>query len=100
MSGRLVKEVLENAPSTLSRLELLVLVSIAEAAHDHDRTTRGDKAAASVIAYRVRSSIPSVRNALGALRTRALVKPLHERTRPGLAQQYVLTELHEWHRDL
>jgi len=99
VSGRLVKEVLENAPESLSRLELLVLVSLAESARDENRTTRGSAAASEVIARRVRSSTPSVRNALGALRQRALIKPLHSRTRPGLAQQYVLTELHEWHRE-
>lgn len=99
MSGRLVKEVLENAPETLSRLELLVLVSLAESARDHDRATRGSNAAAAVVAHRVRAPIPSVRNALGSLRQRALIKPMHAHARRGLAQQYVLAELHEWHRE-
>lgn len=100
MSGRLVNEVLEYAPESLSRLELLVLVSLAESARDTDRQTRGSSSSASVLAYRVRSSPGSVRNALATLQARALVKPLHARTRPGLAQQYHLAELSTFHRHL
>jgi len=99
MSGRLVREVLEHAPHTLTRLELLVLVSLAESANDRDRTTYGSQSAATVIAHRVRSSPATVRNALGALRQRALIKPVHGATHPGRAQQYVISELHEYHRD-
>lgn len=100
MSGRLVKEVLENAPESLSRLELLVLISLAESARDGDRQTRGGSSAADVLAFRCRSSAPSIRNALATLTRTGLVKPLHEKARRGLAQQYRLAELHEWHRDL
>jgi len=99
MSGRLVREVLEHAPNTLSRLELLVLVSLAESANDHTRTTYGAQSAAVVIAHRVRSTPATVRNALGALRQRALIKPIHAQAHRGQAQQYILTELHEYHRD-
>jgi DNA-binding MarR family transcriptional regulator len=94
-----VREVLEYAPHTLTRLELLVLVSLAESASDRDRTTYGSQSAATVIAHRVRSSPATVRNALGALRQRALIKPVHAQAHRGRAQQYVITELHEYHRD-
>lgn len=99
MSGRLVKEVLENAPEDLTPLELLVLVSIAESARDGDRSTRGGAGAADTIAYRVRSTPGSVRNAVSRLTRRALIKPLNDRAHTGQAQQYRLTELHEWHRE-
>jgi DNA-binding MarR family transcriptional regulator len=99
MSGRLVKEVLENAPDDLTPLELLVLVSIAESSRDGDRSTRGSAGSAEAIAFRVRSSAGSVRNVLSRLSARALIKPLHERTARGRAQQYRLSELHEWHRE-
>jgi len=99
MSGRLVREVLEHAPNTLTRLELLVLVSLAESANERTRTTYGSQSAAAVIAHRVRSSPATVRNALGALRQRALIKPVHDKVHPGRAQQYVISELHEYHRD-
>jgi len=99
MSGRLVREVLEHAPHTLTRLELLVLVSLAESANERTRITYGSQSASSVIAHRVRSTSGSVRNALSALQQRALIKPVHARARPGRAQQYALIELHEYHRD-
>lgn len=99
MSGRLVKEVLENAPEDLTSLELLILISIAESARDGDRSTRGGSGAADTIAFRVRSTPGSVRNALSRLSARALIKPLHAKVHTGQAQQYRLTELHEWHRE-
>jgi hypothetical protein len=99
MSGRLVKEVLENSPEDLTSLELLVLVSIAESARDGDRSTRGGSGSADTIAYRVRSTPGSVRNALSRLTRRALIKPINARAHTGQAQQYRLTELHEWHRE-
>lgn len=99
MSGRLVKEVLEDAPASLTPLELLVLVSIAECARDGDRTTRGGSGSAEVIAHRVRTSPGSVRNVLSRLVQRGLIKPLHERAHRGMAQQYRLEELFPWHRN-
>lgn len=100
MSGRLVKEVLEHAPETLSSLELLVLVSVAESARDGDRETRGGSAAASIVAHRVRAHEASVRRTLARLVERGLLKPVHARAHRGQAQQYRLAELHSWHRDL
>lgn len=99
MSGRLVKEVLENAPETLTQLELLVLVSIAESARDGDRTTRGGSGSAAVVAHRVRAHESSVRRTLARLVETGLLKPVHERAHRGKAQLYRLTELHDWHRN-
>lgn len=100
MSGRIVKEVLENAPESLSRLDFDVLISIAESARDGDRQTRGGAASADVIAWRVRSTSSSVRNALSRLVGRGLIAPLHEKARRGLAQQYRIAELRAHHREL
>jgi hypothetical protein len=100
VSGRIVKEVLECAPGSLSRLELLVLVSLAESAVEATRTTRHGSAAVAVIAHRCRTSEPSIRNTLGRLTSRGLIKPVHQRTRPGLAQQYTIEHLSDYHRTL
>lgn len=100
MSGRIVKEVLEHAPQSLRPTDMLVLISLAESARDGDRTTRGGAASASTIAFRARTTEGSVRNSLSRLVGRALIKPVHERARRGLAQQYVLTELFDYHREL
>lgn len=89
MSGRIVGEVLDNAPVDLTQLELLVLVAIAEEARDRDRTALYNTSAEK-IAERVRSTPSSVRNALGRLRQRCLLIPLHEKVHRGLAQQYKL----------
>jgi DNA-binding MarR family transcriptional regulator len=100
VSGRIVKEVLENAPESLTRLDLLVLVSLAESARDGDRQTRGGAASAEVVAFRVRSTPSSVRNALSRLVARGLIHPMHEKARRGLAQQYRVAQLHQHHREL
>lgn len=89
MSGRIVGEVLKFAPEDLTQLELLVLVALAEEARDKDRTALYNTRAED-IATRVRSTPSSVRNALGRLRQRGLLVPLHERAYRGLAQQYKL----------
>lgn len=98
MSGRLVHEVLENAPDDLTPTELLVLIALAESARDTDRSTRGGASSADTLAWRARSTPGNVRNVLAHLTQRGLIKPLHERAHRGFAQQYRLTELHEWHR--
>lgn len=99
MSGRLVKEALEYAPQTLTTLELLVLVSLAESARDNDRETRGGSSAAEIVAHRVRAHPSSVRRTLAGLVARGIIKPVHERAHRGQAQQYRITELMPWHRD-
>lgn len=99
MSGRIVGEVLENAPETLTPLELLVLVSLAESAREADRTVRGGAGSAAVVAHRVRAHESSVRRTLARLVALGLVKPVHQRAHRGQAQLYRITELHEWHRN-
>lgn len=98
MSGKLVGEVLDHAPADLRGLDLLVLVALAEAAHDKDRTAYKDSSA-DAIAYRVRSTPSSVRNALGRLRQRALIRPVHATVGPGKAQNWILTKLSDYHRE-
>ena len=97
MSGRLVREVLDYAPEDLPRLELLVLLSLAESAQERDRTARYHTSTVE-LARRVRSTPGTVRNALGTLRGRGLVQPIHDKVKPGLAQEYRLTPLGEHHR--
>lgn len=97
MSGRIVGEILDNAPQDLTQLELLVLVAIGEEAREKDRTARYNTSA-EAIAHRVRSTPATVRNVLGRLRHRALIIPVHEKVYRGLAQQYVLPKYAEHHR--
>lgn len=99
MSGRIVHEILECAPTSLTSLERLVLVALGDAARDGDRTTRGGAGAVDVLAYKTAAAPGSVRNALSTLTRRGLVKPMLGKVGPGLAQQYRISELHEYHRD-
>lgn len=87
MSGRLVREVLDHAPVDLTHLELLVLVALAEAAPEKDRTARHG-ATVEQLADKVRSTPGSVKNTLSRLRTRGLIVPLYAKPRKGLAQNY------------
>jgi hypothetical protein len=98
VSGRIVGEVLEHAPDDLRQLDLLVLVSLAESAHDKDRTARSESSA-EAIAYRVRSTPSSVRNALGRLRQRSLIRPVHAVVGPGKSQNWIITSLSDYHRE-
>lgn len=98
MSGRIVGEILDNAPEDLTQLELLVLVSIGEEAREKDRTALYNTSA-EAIAHRVRSTPSTVRNVLGRLRSRALIIPVHDKVYRGLAQQYVIPKLGEHHRN-
>lgn len=97
MSGKLVREVLENAPADLTKQELLVLVSIAESAFEKDRVAR-QQSSADAIAIRIRSTPSSVRNTLTALRARALIVPMIEHAGRGRAQQWYLPKLTPNHR--
>lgn len=96
MSGRLVGEVLDYAPTDLTPAERLVLICLAEAARDKDRTARQGTSAAAV-ANRTCLTIGTVKNALSSLAQRAIIQPQHK-ARRGLAQDYKLTELSEYHR--
>jgi hypothetical protein len=98
MSGRLVGEVLNHAPTDLRPLDLLVLISIAESARDRDRTAITDSSS-EAIAYRVRSTPGSVRNALQRLKKRALIRPVHAKAHRGQQQNWTITELSDYHRE-
>lgn len=94
MSGRLVGEVLDNAPADLTQLEILVLVALAESARDTDRVARF-QSSSDALADRARSTPGAVRNALQRLRGRGLLVPLIDRPRRGQAQQYLIPKMNE-----
>lgn len=98
MSGRIVGEVLANAPDDLTPGELLVLVVIAEDARERDR--RAEHCDVENIAYLTRLRPGTVRNALSSLTRRALIEPLRKTTyRGGFGwQEYRITALHPHHR--
>ena len=100
MSGRLVGEVLNHAPTDLRPLDFMVLIALAEAAHDKDRTARHDSSAES-LAYRVRppSTPSSIRNSLQRLKERGLIRPVIARPSRGQQQNWIITKLSEHHRD-
>lgn len=97
MSGRLVGEVLDCAPTDLTSAQLLVLVSIAEDARERDRTARYH-VSLTHLERRTRLKRGTLKNALSVLVARGLIKPLH-RAQIGTAQHYRLAELYEHHRD-
>jgi hypothetical protein len=95
VSGRLVGEVLKYAPYDLTPTELLVLIALAESAHDRDRIARYH-ASAEHLANLIRSPSPaSIRNVLARLTARALIVPLIEKCHRGVAQQYEITHMSE-----
>lgn len=98
MSGRLVGEVLDYAPADLTPAETLVLVALAEAAKDRDRTARF-QCSVDVLATRTRLSSGTVRNALSHLTRRGLIRPLIKGvSRGGRHQEYELARLETRHR--
>lgn len=98
MSGRIVGEVFDHAPADLRPLDLLVLLSLAESARDRDRTAL-EEASADALAYRVRSTASSVRNALGRLKARGLIRPVHAKVHRGQCQHWTITQLSDYHRE-
>lgn len=88
----------DHAPGDLKPLELLVLVALAEAAHDKDRTAIKNSSA-DALAYRVRSTPGSVRNVLVALKMRGLIRPVHKRIGRGQSQNWIVANLTGYHRD-
>lgn len=92
MSGRMVGEVLKHAPDDLTQLELLVLVALAEAAAEKDRTARYD-VGSDHLAFKVRSTPGTVKNAIRSLKDRGLIVPLFEKPRRGLAQNYRIPKM-------
>lgn len=91
VSGRLVGEVLDNAPTDLRPAELLVLIVLAEDARDTSRRSRYSDVAS--ICHRARLAPGTARNALSELVARGLLIPLHQRARIGLHQEYELASL-------
>lgn len=98
MSGRIVGEVLDHAPADLRPLDLLVLVALAEAAHDKDRTAV-ENSSAEALAYRTRSTPSSVRNSLVRLKQRALISPVHKKIYKGQCQHWIVAKLSDYHRE-
>ena len=99
MSGRIVGEVLENAPEDLTPAELLTLIALAEDAHD--KTRHAAYSDVATLARKIRRPPGTVRNALSELTRRGLIVP----TRTGgvgrgkYHQEYDLVRLHPHHRE-
>ena len=98
MSGRLVGEVLNHAPTDLRPLDLLVLISLAESARERDRTATEDSSS-EAIAYRVRSTPGSVRQSILRLKQRGLIRPARTKIHRGQVQHWTITELSDYHRE-
>lgn len=97
MSGRIVGEVLDNAPEDLRPAELLVLIALAEDAQD--RTRHAAYSDVQTLARKIRRPPGTVRNALAALVARGLIIPTRDRVaRGGYHQEYDLVRLHPHHR--
>lgn len=97
MSGRIVGEILDNAPTDLTTGELLVLIAIAEDARDRDR--RSQYSDVESLVRRTRLAPGTVRNALSTLIRRALIHPIHDTVhKGGRHQEYTVEKLHEHHR--
>jgi hypothetical protein len=98
VSGRIVGEVLHHAPEDLPKLDFLVLIALAEDARDSDRVARKE-CSADVLAYKVRSTPASVRQALKRLKDRALIRPVHAKVHRGHQQNWTITKLSSYHRE-
>jgi hypothetical protein len=100
MSGRIVGEVLDNAPVDLTNAELLVLVALGEDARDRDRIAQHSDLESLV--RRTRLKPGTIRNALSELTSRALIVPQRKTTyRGGFGhQEYAITRLYTEHRDV
>ena len=96
MSGRIVGEVLDNAPDDLRPAELLVLIALAEDARDRDRLARFSDL--TNLTRRTRLGPGTIKNALSELAARALIKPVHEKPRRGLHQEWHVAHLADQHR--
>lgn len=86
MSGRIVREVLENAPEDLTTSELLVLITLAEDASDHDR--KAAHITIEQLAHRARIARGTTRNVLMGLTRRCLIQPT-EKVRPGNGRRQI-----------
>jgi hypothetical protein len=90
--------VFRHAPDDLPKLDFLVLLALAEDAHDKDRTA-ANECSAENLAYKVRSTSGSVRQALMRLKNRGLIRPVHSRVGPGKQQNWTVTKLSSYHRE-
>lgn len=97
MSGRIVGEVLDNAPADLTPLELNVLVSLAEAARDTTRIATHDTTR-EALAYRCRTTPATIKNVLRTLRDRGLITPTNGVAHRGKATHYEIARLTPEHR--
>lgn len=98
MSGRLVGEVLDNAPEDLTVAERFVYAALAEAARDRDRIAR-HQCSNSDLAHRTGLKEGTVRNALTELARRGLIKRLVTTVhKGGKHQEYELCKLSAHHR--
>jgi hypothetical protein len=98
MSGRIVGEILDNAPTDLTLAEFLVLIAVGEDARDTDRRARFSDLRS--LERRTRLAPGTIRNALSSLTRRALLTTVHDKAyRGGHHQEYVVTKLHDYHRD-
>lgn len=97
MSGRIVGEVLDNAPEDLTRLELEVLLALAESATERDRIAT-HKTTREALAYRCRTSPAMVKKVIGVLRDRGLIKAVNGHAHRGKAQHWEIMKLTPEHR--
>ena len=98
MSGRIVGEILDHAPSDLTTAERLVLVTIGENARDTTRHAEGCDV--DTLAWRTCLKPGTVRNALSELVRRCLITPTVERVyRGGKHQEYDVAKLYPHHRE-
>lgn len=98
MSGRIVGEVLDNAPDDLTPAEFLTLIAIGEDARDRDR--RAPFSDVESLTRRTRLKPGTVRNSLSSLARRGLIVPLKDRVhRGGHHQEYEVIKLRPEHRN-
>lgn len=99
MSGRIVGEILDNAPEDLTGGELIVFVAIGEDARERDRLASHSDVESLV--RRTRLKPGTIRNALSELADRGLLIPQRKTTYKGGYghQEYVVTRLEQHHRD-
>lgn len=100
MSGRLVGEVLDHAPTDLTVAERFTYVALAEAARDKDRIARY-KCSVDDLTYRTGLKPGTIRNALTELAHRGLIKRLVAKPHRGAGgkhQEYELCKLEDHHR--
>lgn len=97
MSGRIVGEILDNAPEDLTDAEMLVLIAVGEDARDRDRLARYSDL--ENLTRRTRKKPGTIKNALSELVRRGLLKPAGGPAHRGRHQEYRVTELYEHHRE-